>query len=557
MRSTFAGLNTMVRGISSNKLSLDTVGHNISNAATTGYSRQSVNLAATRGQAVSSIYGDAIVGTGVDATSITRARNVYADKQYWNETATQNYYATKQTNYDKVESIFNDSGNTGIQNTLKEFYSSWSSLSPSASTSDTRISLVSKAQSFVSSVKTAAKQLQFQIAANYDDMSSGIMKINKLTDQIAQLNQNIMTTESNGASANDLRDQRDNMVDELSKYTSLNVYEDSNGMYSVVSNGVSLVNGVNKLTLQMSDPIANNTYGVNDYNIEIKEAGTTFMPSNGILKGLQDTIAEDKTYIDGLSNVSATMMTTLNAQHQQGAGIDSAASSGLNFFGSNDMTYTWDAANNAVVATATTRTQTASTVAGVTTYTLTKTLDSSKTTSLKGINIIDAMNVADEITATGGQNLIAARTTSGTAGTPTTVGTKTTTVTTFTSATMNGTGDCTNAVAISTLFNMGQSNTPDTTTPRAIGEISINSYYSTMTSKLGSNSEDIDDKAKSQDDLITQIKNWRSSTSGVDWNEELTNMIKFQQGYSACSRCLTTMDEMLDKLVNSTGTVGR
>lgn len=557
MRSTFAGLNTMVRGVSSNKLSLDTVGHNISNASTTGYSRQSVNLVATTGQAVSSIYGDALVGTGVDATSITRARNVYADKQYWNETATQNYYETKQTNYDKVESIFDDSDNTGIQNTLKEFYSSWSSLSTSASTSSNRISVISKAQSFVSSVQTAAKQLQNQIAANYDEMSSGIMKINKLTDQITQLNQNIMATEANGASANDLRDQRDNMVDELSKYTNLNVYEDNNGMYSVVSNGVSLVNGVNKLTLQLSDPIANNTYGVNDYNIEIKEAGTTFMPANGILKGQQDTIAEDKTYIDGLSNISATMMTTFNALHQQGAGIDGAASSGLNFFGSNDMTYTWDSTNNAVVATATTRSQTASTTGGVTTYSLTKTLDSSNATSLKGINIIDAMTVANEITATDGQNLIAARTTSGTAGTPTTSGTKTTTVTTFTSGTMNGTGDGTNAVNISALFNMDQSNTVDKTTPRAIGEISINSYYSTMTSKLGSNSEDIDDKAKSQDDLITQIKSWRSSTSGVDWNEELTNMIKFQQGYSACSRCLTTMDEMLDKLVNSTGTVGR
>ncbi len=167
------------------------------------------------------------------------------------------------------------------------------------------------------------------------------------------------------------------------------------------------------------------------------------------------------------------------------------------------------------------------------------------------------MTVASEITAKDGENLIAARTTSGTAGTPTTLGTQTTTVTTFTSGTMNGTGDGTNAVNISNLFNMDQSNTVDTTTPRAIGEISINNYYSAMTSKLGSNSEDIDDKAKSQDDLITQITNWRSSTSGVDWNEELTNMIKFQQGYSACSRCLTTMDEMLDKLVNSTGTVGR
>ena len=56
---------------------------------------------------------------------------------------------------------------------------------------------------------------------------------------------------------------------------------------------------------------------------------------------------------------------------------------------------------------------------------------------------------------------------------------------------------------------------------------------------------------------MTQITNWRSSTSGVNWNEELTNMIKFQQGYSACSRCLTTMDSMLDKLINSTGEVGR
>jgi flagellar hook-associated protein 1 FlgK len=167
------------------------------------------------------------------------------------------------------------------------------------------------------------------------------------------------------------------------------------------------------------------------------------------------------------------------------------------------------------------------------------------------------MTVATELTASDGQNLIAARTTSGTAGTPTTSGTKTTTKTTFTSSTMNGTADGTNAVNISALFNMDQSNTVDKTTTRAIGEVSINNYYNTMTSKLGSDSESMDDKASSQDDLITQITNWRSSTSGVDWNEELTNMIKFQQGYSACSRCLTTMDEMLDKLVNSTGTVGR
>ena len=56
---------------------------------------------------------------------------------------------------------------------------------------------------------------------------------------------------------------------------------------------------------------------------------------------------------------------------------------------------------------------------------------------------------------------------------------------------------------------------------------------------------------------MTQIEAWRTSVSGVNWNEELSNMIKFQQGYSACARCMTTMDEMLDRLVNNTGLVGR
>ena len=56
---------------------------------------------------------------------------------------------------------------------------------------------------------------------------------------------------------------------------------------------------------------------------------------------------------------------------------------------------------------------------------------------------------------------------------------------------------------------------------------------------------------------LTQIEGWRKSTSGVNWDEELTNMLTFQKGYSASSRVLTTMDEMLDKLINGTGVVGR
>lgn len=581
MRSTFSGLNTMVRGVFSNQLSLDTVGHNITNASTEGYSRQSVNLAATRGQNVSSLYGDVIVGTGVDSVSIQRARNIYADKQFWSETSQQQYYKTRQTNYDKVEAIFNDSDKTGILNSMEEFYKSWQDLSANASTDSNRVAVIEKGNVFTDKLKTATQQMQSQINAQYDDMSSTLTKINDITNQLTKLNQNIMSTEATGASANDLRDKRDLLVDELSGYMNLNVYEDDNGMYTVVSNGVSMVNGINRLTLEMSTPIANSTYGINDYSIQIKESGIAYIPTDGSLKAQLDTIAEDKSYIDKMADMAGFMLTTFNNMHQQGAGIDGSASSlgtadgptfGINFFGDNNTVYTWDSDTHSVVATEMQNgtvkrslAYTESTANGVTTRRPSVKIDGTVAakTNLDGVNIINALSINTAIAATGGTSLIAARSFTVTQNTDANGAY----LATY-SVTANGPKDGTNAVNMSSLFNLEKSNvittadisfngTAISNDKRAIDNISLNAYYNSMMSQLGSDSESVDDKADAQDDLINQIVSWRSSTSGVDWNEELTNMIMFQQGYSACSRCLTTMDEMLDKLINSTGMVGR
>lgn len=577
MRSTFSGLNTMVRGVFSNQLSLDTVGHNITNASTEGYSRQSVNLAATRGQNVSSLYGDVIVGTGVDSVSIQRARNIYADKQFWSETAQQQYYKTCQTNYDKVEAIFNDSDKTGILNSMEEFYKAWQDLSANASTDSNRVAVIEKGNVFTDKLKTATQQMQSQINAQYDDMSSTLTKINDITNQLTKLNQNIMSTEATGASANDLRDKRDLLVDELSGYMNLNVYEDDNGMYTVVSNGVSMVNGINRLTLEMSTPIANSTYGINDYSIQIKESGIAYIPTDGSLKAQLDTIAEDKSYIDKMADMAGFMLTTFNNMHQQGAGIDGSDSSlgtadgptfGINFFGDNNTVYTWDSDTHSVVATEMqngTVKRSLATPNGVTTRRPSVKIDGTVAakTNLDGVNIINALSINTAIAATGGTSLIAARSFTVTQNTDANGAY----LDTY-SVTANGPKDGTNAVNMSSLFNLEKSNVKTTADisfngtaisndKRAIDNISLNAYYNSMMSQLGSDSESVDDKADAQDDLINQIVSWRSSTSGVDWNEELTNMIMFQQGYSACSRCLTTMDEMLDKLINSTGMVGR
>ena len=91
----------------------------------------------------------------------------------------------------------------------------------------------------------------------------------------------------------------------------------------------------------------------------------------------------------------------------------------------------------------------------------------------------------------------------------------------------------------------------------AMSKLSINAYYEQSMSNLGINAYSVDVNYEAMQNVIVQIQNWRDSTAGVDWNEELTHMIQFQKGFSSCSRCLTAMDEMLDRLVNSTGVVGR
>jgi flagellar hook-associated protein 1 FlgK len=612
----------MVRGINANQLWLETVGHNIANANATGYSRQSVNLAATPALEQSALFGTQYVGTGTDSTSIVRARSVYADKQYWTEHSTESYYETRQLNYEKLETFFNDSDDDGIQNAIESFYKSWSELSSTASTSASRTAVLENGKIVSDRITATAEQLQDQIRANYDDIALNVHDVNKITSQIVVLNKSISAAEATGASANDLRDQRDNLADKLAGYMNINVYENEDGMYQIVSNGTTLVGGINSLTLQISDPVQNKKYGINDFSILIKETGTAYIPTNGKLCAEFDAIKEDKEYIDTLANMAGYFMTTLNEQHKQGVGID-AGQTTLNFYGASNAWYVWDNDNKQVIVNTYPTASAANSLQyekvaeqklnsnGVLEYTgrvlvrTTATGTPTSTERLDGMNIIQALKVNTELTAVDGQNKVAARAWA----------LKTDAYGNYIapSATynpndfeVNGTGDGENATLISNLFNSPASETVDTggdrlstngssatvtasvtqaaitvaandvlsstvlppsLTPatttnlafcdRAVGTVSINNFYNAEMTQLGVDSEAMDDKVRSQADVVEQVQNWRDSVSAVNWNEELSNMIKFQQGYQASSRCLTAMDEMLDRLVNSTGTVGR
>ena len=594
LRSTFAGLNTMVSGVQTSRLSLETVGHNISNTNTEGYSRQSANAVAVKGSQIYTSVGPQIIGNGTDVASITRARDIYADRQYWKENASSGYFDSRYTNYSKLEVIFNDTDDNGIQNALEDFYKSWSEVSTQASTATSRQTVISKGQSYATRIQNAAKQVQEQISSIYDDMELNLTSINSMTDQIAGLNRNIMVQEAGGASANDLRDQRDALVDKLSNMMNISIYEDSSGMYNVVSNGTTLVNGVAKIDLELSEPIPSKVYGINDFSIRIKQTGTLYSPGTGSLQAQLDSITEDKNFLGYLSNMAAFCLTTLNAQHRAGAGIDADTTTGVNFYGEDGFEYAWNAEKNCVEKRRVNVKPSYDAEHNLTDVTFTTETDPTKTDKnddLYGINIIDELVVNAKLTESAdGQKYLATRalTYEGYVDPMTgdvvkcsedDEGNKVNTTNLLGPADgkyhiadkgVNGTGDGSVAVLISNLFNCIQSLTASsdeakahflkakrTDNTRAIGTVSLFSYYNGQMTTMGSRADAMKHNVDFQDNVMTQVSNLRESTSGVNWDEELTNMIMFQQGYGACSRCLTTMDEMLDKLINGTGTVGR
>ncbi len=607
MQSTFSGLNTMVNGIYTQRLGLNTVGHNISNSNTEGYSRQTAHAAATPSSEVYTLAGASQVGNGSTVTSVIRARDIYADRQYWKENSTDGYYKGKANNYAKIESIFNDSDNSGIQDAMEKFYQAWQDCSTTASSDTSRQNVINAGQNYAQSLQTAAKQTKEQIDSLYDDISLSVVKMNRLMGQVVELNKNISGIEATGAHANDLRDQRDLIVDQLTAMTDITVYESANGMYTLVSNGTTLVNGITKVDLEMSAPKNNTTYSLSDYDIMIKQTGTVYTPGSGELKAQFEAVAEDKGYIDQVANMAAFMFTTLNDQHKAGYGIDGSkdkpfgnanpkdnATTNLNFYGESDKAFQWDAKTGKLAM---------------------YDVNTGVKEELSGMQILEKLTVNSELTATDGHKKLATRsgerddagnllyqTDTGTTTTITTTDVKKAKIDantnkplymalnggTTTNATqakqdangkplylqdgvklddqgkplvvdVNGTADGSNAVWVAALFNCERDKTsPEVNgTDRLIGNGSLYSYYNTSMTTMGSSASNMNGRVKFQAGVMDQVENLRSSTNGVNWDEELSNMITFQQGYSACSRCLSAMDECLDKLINGTGTVGR
>ncbi len=610
MSSTFGGLNILSRSLYANQASLDTVGHNIANAGTDGYSRQRVNLvtASPSGE----VYGrnKNYSGSGVTVASITRARDRFTDQQLWKESSSLSYSQTSSAALTKMEGVFTEPSETGIQTVLNRFWTSWQTLSTDASDSGARTAVAQQGVALVNAVQHAAEQLRDSAENINTEVVASVDKINQITESINKLNEQIYFTEFSGTNnANDLRDSRDLLVDELSKLVDVSVNEDSTGRYTIQTSGLTLVDAkgyCNKLsteTTAKNTPPDNLSYDVTKVVFVNNGEVVNFADGKGELKGLLDSRDSStkgiKGYMNNLEKVSQFLLQDFNAVHRSGYGTDNI--NGRNFFG--------DGSTDGDTDYSTTYT-TATPPSGGWINALCVNEDITSSTS--GLAIIAAKTTFSLVSAVASGSSNTGTATVSATGTGTYAPTAPTTPSTPTTVrvTVNNLGDISYATSTDDGTSWSASTTlttsPETVTIQGmdvtikvnsatpptgtdtyeftlskgnnnasgdnaillgnclktkisstLGDVSLDSFYSAMISTLGVQSQDAQRLNTNQQTVVDQLSNLRASTAGVNMDEEMTDMIRFQKGYNASARVLTAMDEMLDKLINGTGMVGR
>lgn len=224
MSSQFFGLEIGHTGLTAFQAAINTTANNISNVETPGYSKQKVNLEAQSALRVYQKYGS--TSTGVIPQDITRSRDLYYDQKYWANQANYGYYDKLDYYMPQIEEYFIDNAaNPGFSSLFSDMFNTLNALKSDAGNTAIRAQAVSEAQKLTNYFNNTANQLATLQETVNDEIKSTVDNINSIAKKISLLNKQINTIEIAGGTANDLRDSRDLLIDELSAIVTVDTSE--------------------------------------------------------------------------------------------------------------------------------------------------------------------------------------------------------------------------------------------------------------------------------------------------------------------------------------------
>lgn len=288
MPSTFMGLNIAASGLSAFQTAVTTTANNISNAQTPGYSRQTTTLEATQALRMTARYGS--IGTGVSATQITQERDAFYDARYWNNNSSLGLYESKLYYLNQIQNYFtDDQTQTGFSTLFNRMFNNMETLiSDGPEDKSVRNQYINSAQNLCTYFNSLADSLSTLQSDVNEEIKTTVTNVNAMAKKIALLNEKINNIEVRGGHANELRDERANLLDELSKIASvdtrevdiINTYGDNLGgtNFTVTINGQVLVDGTDYRTLEcVSQDYRNNQNDIDGlYSIVWSDTGMDF-----------------------------------------------------------------------------------------------------------------------------------------------------------------------------------------------------------------------------------------------------------------------------------------
>jgi flagellar hook-associated protein 1 FlgK len=322
-------LSVGTRALQTSQLGIDITGQNVSNADVDGYSRKRINQATM--YAFDSTYGQ--MGLGARVVNIERMRNVFLDEQIRKQNSEVGYFAQVTSTFNRMEAIICEPSDLGIMHYMDEFFDSWHNLANNPKDISARTMVRTNAQMMIDNFHKAATELANLREQKNEEIPVHVARINQISYQIMNLNQEVATVEAGDQNANDSRDKREVLLKELSQLIDITVVENAMGQVTVTTGGNVLVAPSymqNLVTITVPREMDDGTI-IRDMGIRFADTRLDFIPTGGQLRGLIDSrdvyIPE---YQAKLDEFAAAIIKTVNDVHVQGYNL--MGHSGFKFF---------------------------------------------------------------------------------------------------------------------------------------------------------------------------------------------------------------------------------
>jgi flagellar hook-associated protein 1 len=325
--SILTSLSIAARAMQAQQEAIQTTSHNVANVATPGYSRQQAVLSAS----APVLEGRLLLGNGVSVTTVRNVVDRFAETELLSRNAALGYADARSRALSGMQDAFPPSG--GVMSALDAFFNAWSALSNNPGGQAERVAVVNAANN-LSSQFSQTRSLLVESQYNLDkDLNAAVGTMNSLLTQVADFNGQIAAAEASGQPANDLRDQRQLLLQDVSRLTGATIIGGEDGQQAtVLLGGLVLVSGDRAATVNAD------TVGVSGFrtvSYTSPNGGLTFDASalfsqgeiGGIL-AMRDT--EVPNMLGRLDQLAKTVVDQVNAQHT--AGFDLNGAPGVNFF---------------------------------------------------------------------------------------------------------------------------------------------------------------------------------------------------------------------------------